>query len=195
MTPGLLSKEEREEYRLRREPLLRLVFWESLFIATPFDERDVLRFAGNILLKYGQLGGLDDRWTSRGIYWIPGLSKFRWMRRRWGYMHISTRANFWQDYNISLSVLFDAVSGELVRFSYHDSRVFRWFREKEELGEIPGGLVDLPQHDDAYRRPNWMKDEIENFVATTLRNNALRAAGLPLPRPTSTYLPFDDGAQ
>ncbi len=163
---------------LSRQPMLRLVSSESIYIGTPFSEVDVLRSVAKILMQYGQYPVLGPDWQSRGIWWIPGLSRFRWVKERWGYMHVSNTHHPYRVFCTRLSVLFDAVSGKLVRFRYDDGREARWVWEMHKFGEIEGGLVERPD-DCVYRDPSPGEDPVEVFVAGVLRNNARRiAAGL-----------------
>jgi hypothetical protein len=173
---------ENNEYMTRRylayQPMLRLVSSQTIFVETPVDEIRVLRCAAKILLRYGQFLALGPDWQSWGTYWIPGPSRFRWLRKRWGYMYISTRSTMFSRVRVSMSLLFDAVSGKLLRFRYDDNREARWVWEMHQFGEIEGGLVERPD-DCVYRDPSPGEDPVELFVAGVLRNNARRiAAGL-----------------
>ncbi|MBL8683814.1 MAG: hypothetical protein JNK05_31870 [Myxococcales bacterium] len=165
MTRIVVTAEERRSMRLTREPMLRLVASANIKIAAPFDEDAVLRCVAEILLVYGQMRGLGDLWRYYGIVWIPGFSRGRWLRRRWGYMRVAWHPTFMGESSMALSVVFDAVTGRLVRFRYHDPFEFRWQCERGDFGEIQGGLIQEPE-DHPFRGESRKRELIERFVAT-----------------------------
>lgn len=167
--------EEREARRLEREPMLRLVSSVPISIDTPFDENDVFRCVANILFDYGQVVALGNTWRCRGILWIPGLARGRWLWRRWGYVCMGYPPSYMGGEGMSLSVLFDAITGKLVRFRYNDSREWRWEEERLEFGQLPGGLIEVPRTHPVTGE-STREDEIARFIASIHRARERRRA-------------------
>ncbi len=129
-----ISLEERRSKRLRREPLLRCIEPSRITLPTPVRAEDAAVCLYDLAREYAGRY-LHPHWHWLGLRTAPGFLGWRPMRRRW--VRAGMILNFHGPLGeLSLYATFDALSGQLVKFTYYDEAEFRWRRENELFGPV-----------------------------------------------------------